>query len=847
MNKDQILAGKTASAFERIAKLAAKLTNCPISLISLFDQDKLLCKSHYGLAIDEIESAQDLCTQVIISAKPHLVFNATENPLTCTNPLVTGKLGLRFYAGLPLISQDGACLGALSVIDFKARELNQAEQDALMSIADIVLDQINLHLQLHEHKNLSREAVNNEQRFRAIFERSPIGIAIIDSKSGVIDEANPKFAEISGRSLAQLKSIDWMQITHPDDIQADLDNMTHLLNKLIDNFSMTKRYLKPNGEVVWIDMNVLAIDYQDDRPRHLCIIDDITQKRRSQEHLHLLETSIEHLNDIVLITEAEPFEEPGPKILFVNQAFERMTGYTKDEVIGKTPRLLQGPKTQKSELKRISQALRKWQPVSAELINYKKNGQPFWIDLDIIPVADNTGWYTHWVAIERDITERKKFDKKIQRLAFYDTLTGLTNRQLLLDRLKHQIAFCKRTSKHSAIVFIDLDNFKNLNDTLGHNVGDLLLKQVAIALQKSVRESDTVARFGGDEFVIMLDELSENSNIAYADVEKVAEKILQRFNTAFDLNGNHYQITPSLGITLFKDQHLDVEQVLKEADLAMYQAKSAGKNTYRFFNQQMQNVLIERTRLETALRLALQLEQFSLHYQAQVNQQGITFGVEALLRWKHPELGFVSPADFIPIAEETGLILSIGHWVLESACKQLVSWSTHPIFNKLSIAVNISARQFAHPKMTQNLEALLKFTGADPKKLKLELTETALVEKVEEAVNKIAYLNKLGIGLALDDFGTGYSSMTYLQQLPLAQIKIDQSFIRDIQQDDNDAAITKSILGLAKSLGIDVLAEGVETKEQLVFLVKHGCEKFQGYYFSKPASVSEFEQYLLKS
>lgn len=593
-------------------------------------------------------------------------------------------------------------------------------------------------------------------------------------------------------------------------------------------------------------MTVVPIDDENGRPRHLCIINDITDKRRSQEQLRLLETSIDYLNDVVLITEAEPFDLPGPKILFVNKAFERMTGYTRDEVIGQTPRLLQGPKTQRSELDRIKTALKKWEPVKVELINYKKNGQPFWIELDITPIADSTGWYTHWVAVERDISERKKSDKKIQRLAFYDALTGLANRRLLLDRLMQQILRCKRTNKYAALFFIDLDNFKNLNDTRGHDIGDLLLKQVAKALHKIVRATDTVSRFGGDEFVIMLADLSDDVDAAYTVTENIAEKIFNLFSSPFKLRGNDYHITPSLGITVFKDRSMDPEQVLKDSDLAMYEAKSSGKNTLRFFNKKIADTFTRKATIESELRSALIRDEFTLYYQPQVNEQGHVFGVEALIRWKHPQLGIVSPADFIPIAEASGLIIPIGNWVLQSACEQLAHWATRPKFKHLSIAVNISARQFIHHEMVSNLESFLRETGADPKKLKLELTETALVENIEEAVNKTIYLNNIGVSLALDDFGVGYSSMTYLQQLRLEQIKIDQSFVRDIPEDSNDAAIAISIISLAKSFDIEVLAEGVETKAQLDFLMMHGCKKFQGYHFSRPLPEEQFEAYMLQ-
>jgi diguanylate cyclase (GGDEF)-like protein/PAS domain S-box-containing protein len=522
-----------------------------------------------------------------------------------------------------------------------------------------------------------------------------------------------------------------------------------------------------------------------------------------------------------------------------------MTGFTKEEAIGNSPRILQGPNTQKDQLDQIKQALDSWKPIRVELINYKKDGSEFWMELDITPIADSTGWYTHWVAIERDITERKIAENKIEQLAFYDSLTELPNRRLLIDRLKHQLVTVSRSQEHGALFFIDLDNFKNLNDSLGHDIGDLLLVQVAQRLTQSIRKSDTASRFGGDEFVLMLPNLSEIHQEAVNQTNIIGNKLLTAFAQPFLLKGSDYFITPSIGVTLFNHENEDVVNIIKNADLAMYQAKATGKNTICFFSSLLQETVTKRSTLESELRLALDQEQFALHYQPQITLE-TPFGVEALVRWQHPMLGMVSPAEFIPIAEECGLIIPLGIWILKSACNQLVMWSKIKELSEMTIAVNVSVRQFSHISFIDDIKKVINDTNVDPSKLKLELTESILVSNTEEAINKINLLRAMGIGFALDDFGIGYSSLSYLKQLPLDQIKIDQSFVRDILIDSDDATIAISIIRLAQSLNIDVIAEGVETKGQLDFLKMHGCEKYQGYLFSKPLPIHQCEVFLLE-
>ena len=475
-----------------------------------------------------------------------------------------------------------------------------------------------------------------------------------------------------------------------------------------------------------------------------------------------------------------------------------------------------------------------------ELCLRRLDGSTFWARTRgclLDPNAPEAG--SIWVF--EDITERKATEHEINSLAFYDPLTRLPNRRLLLDRLKQALASSVRSGRGCALLFIDLDNFKTLNDTLGHGMGDLLLLEVAQRLATCIREEDTMSRLGGDEFVAVLETLSENMEEAAAQAEAVGRKILSVLNQTYLLVGEEHHSAASIGITLFNDRQDTVEDLLKRADMAMYQAKAAGRNTLRFFNAEMQAAVTERAALEAGLHEAILKEQFLLYYQAQVSGDGQTTGAEVLVRWNHPQRGIVSPAEFITLAEETGLILPLGHWVLNTACTRLALWAKQPEMARLSLAVNVSARQFHRDDFVEQVLAVLERTGADPQRLKLELTESLLISNIEDVIAKMSELKKFGVGFSLDDFGTGYSSLSYLKRLPLDQLKIDQGFVRDILVDPNDAAIAKMIVALSESLGLAVIAEGVETEAQRDFLAHHGCHACQGYLFSRPLPLDEFE------
>jgi diguanylate cyclase (GGDEF)-like protein/PAS domain S-box-containing protein len=570
---------------------------------------------------------------------------------------------------------------------------------------------------------------------------------------------------------------------------------------------------------------------------------DVTERHNAQAQLKLLQTSISRLNDIVLIAEAGP-DGKGLSIVFANDAFEKLTGYSQTEVLGRSPDLLQGPLTQKTQVQRIKHAVRHSLPVRVELINYKKNGEQFWMELELVPVEQHDRGPEHWVAVGRDVTARKAADDEIEHLAFYDTLTGLPNRQLLMERLDRALSKpVTMPPRMGALMFIDLDNFKVLNDTLGHAKGDLLLQQAAARLQGCVRRSDTVARLGGDEFVVMLEDLSSQLEQALHKTRLVSDKVLAAMAEPYNLDGLSYRGTCSIGITQFGKQAETLSGVLKQADLAMYQAKAAGRNEACFYDPAMQALAFANAALITELRQAFHDQAFVLHYQPQVGRNDQMIGAEALLRWQRADR-LVMPDEFIAQAEESGLILPMGAWVLETACAQLAEWAKDEATAHLSIAVNVSARQFQNPEFVDQVMAAIQRQGVQASRLKLELTESRLASDIDVTIAKMSILKNIGVTLSLDDFGKGFSALSYLKHMPLDQLKIDGGFIRDVLSDPNDAAIALTIISLAQSLGLDVIAEGVETQAQRDFLLRHGCHNYQGYLFSKPLPIDALQAFM---
>lgn len=559
--------------------------------------------------------------------------------------------------------------------------------------------------------------------------------------------------------------------------------------------------------------------------------------KKANEELRLISAAVENLNDIVMITDND-LNDDGPHIVFVNKAFERTTGYSRNETVGLNPRMLQGDGSQTDDLARIREAIANQKSVRAEFINYTKTGDEFWLEADIQPIIDRQGHCTHYVAVERDITDRKRAESDIYRLAFFDVLTGLPNRRLLRDRLSILLATAQRTGIFSAVLFIDLDHFKTINDARGHATGDALLVEVANRLTSILREVDTVARIGGDEFVVLIDHLDLNMENASRIALTVADKIRNALAMPFEIEGQTYSSACSIGVTLLPKATQTVDDLLRESDTAMYRAKSAGRNQIAFFEGAMQAEVEQRLILERDLSRALDLCELRMVMQAQVDQDGTPVGAELLMRWTKTNGDFVSPAVFIPLAEESGLILKLGDWVLHQACEIVNQLRTHGWM--FPVSVNVSPKQFRQQDFVEKVRDILAAHHLSGEEFVFEVTEGLFINDMQETISRMNALAALGIRFSIDDFGTGYSSLFYLKRLPLYELKIDKSFVQDIPGDANDTAIVRLILSMAKHLGLRVVAEGVETQEQAAYLTENSCDCMQGFLFSKPASFQDW-------
>lgn len=553
--------------------------------------------------------------------------------------------------------------------------------------------------------------------------------------------------------------------------------------------------------------------------------------RDANEDLRLISAAVENLNDMVMITDNN-LDDNGPHLVFVNKAFERSTGYSRAEAIGSNFEMLYGPNSDIHEIHRIRSAMGTRHAIRSEIISYTKSKEEFWLEVDIRPINNQQGVCTHYVAIERDITDRKKAELDIYRLAFFDVLTGLPNRRLLRDRKSVQLANAQHTGNYSAVLFIDLDHFKTINDARGHATGDILLIEVANRLSNLLREVDTVARIGGDEFVVLVDSLDSHIEVADKLALTIAEKIRLALSQDFLINDQIYSSSCSIGVSLMPKAGQNADDLLRESDTAMYRAKSAGRNQIAFFEGNMQTEVEQRLTLERDLAKALEQNELQMLMQAQVNYAGVAVGAELLMRWHSKERGMVSPAIFIPLAEESGLIVKMGDWLLLEACAILKK--LHREGYQFPLSINVSPKQFRQKDFVDKVTATLVAQEVSGKHLIFEVTEGLFIDNLQEMIARMSKLSALGIRFSIDDFGTGYSSLNYLKRLPLYELKIDKSFVQDIPGDENGTAIVGSILSMAKQFGLKVVAEGVETEEQANYLIAHDCDSMQGFLYSRP-------------
>ena len=681
--------------------------------------------------------------------------------------------------------------------------------------------------EITKQKKLDDQLKETEERYRLLVEESLNGIYIVQDGCWVF--VNLKFAEIFGYNTEELLGQSVEALVHKDDQDLVLNNLHRRISGEVRGIRYKFRGVKKDGTIIIVE--VLGNRFHAaDRAAIFGTLVDTTESNRASDKLRMATKVFENTIEGIVVTDANATIE------WVNPAFTTITGYSNEEAIGKNPRILRSEKHNREFYEEMWDSLIKQGQWQGEIWNRRKNGETYPEWLTISAIRDEEGQTVQYVSVFNDISERIKREEHIKYQAYHDALTKLPNRYLLYDRLNMAISHANRNEEKLAVMLLDLDRFKRINDTMGHPAGDTLLQEVAYRLNESLRDGDTVSRLGGDEFCIILEDIKHVENVL-----KVSQKIFKAFSKPFLLRDHELYVTTSIGVSIYPNDGSDVETLIKNSDTAMYEAKAQGRNNVRLYTSSMNDEALERLAIENEIIKGLEKNEFVVYYQPQVclKTDRIT-GAEALIRWKHPELGFLLPGKFIPIAEETGLIELLGNWVLSTACSQNKKWQDLGL-PPINISVNLSAIQFQQQTLIKTVNNMLKQSGLEAKYLDLEITESSAILDPEFAIKMLKELKKSGIQISMDDFGTGYSSLALLNRLPIDRLKIDRSFISNIVNDTEKQAIVSAIIAMAKSLGLKVVAEGVETKEQMAYLKSHYCDEIQGYFISKPINSEEFE------
>jgi len=807
----------------------ATIYNTQYALIGLFSDEskqriKTLAVWSSGQLVDNVE--YDLngspCGDVLNTKVELVLENAAK--LYPEDSLLK-EMGVESYFGAPLVSVSGTKMGIIAVLDVRPMEITPWTKPILGLFAQRVASYI-------ENKQASEKLEASEKELRTIFHNMQDTFYRTDNK-GTIIRVSESIEQLLGYKMDELMGVKISDLYIDPDRQQELIEELNRGNGSVQGFDTGLK--RKDGSVAWVSTNA---QYYRDASGNIQGIEGITRDmslhHESELQMKKMSSALEQSADMVMVTDNKGVVE------YVNPAFEKTTGYSREDIIGQTSTFLKSEKQGTDFYRNLWQTILSDKVFRDVLVNRKKNGDLYYEEKTITPIKNAQGQVTNFVATGRDITQRMENEERLSFMAHHDALTQLPNRTLFMDRLRKSLAHARRYSKRVAILFIDLDRFKTINDTLGHDTGDQMLTQVASCLGKNIRQEDTIARLGGDEFAVLLNDIE-----AEQDASQLAKKILLGLERPLKLDQQELYITASIGISMFPNDGADAGTLLKNADIAMYKAKDMGKNNYQFYSVDMSARAFQHLAMENSLRRALERDEFILHYQPQFDiKTNKIAGVEALIRWQHPELGLVSPGDFIPLLEETGLISQVGYWVISTACKQIKSWHKAG-FPELVISVNISARQFHATDFVNNIETIVCENACSPEMIEMEITESVLMKNQLSTITSLEALGKIGFKIAIDDFGTGYSSLSYLRRFRIDTLKVDKSFVYDVVNDADAAAITSAIIAMAQSLNLKVVAEGVETQQQLKFLKQHKCRYVQGYFFSRPLPADELTQLLL--